>query len=108
MITATVAVSAEFGSQEQPALGGEVVLDGLVVVQVILREVGEGDRVELDAERPAQIERVRRHLHDHAPVPGRDHIGQVALDIKGLGGRSPRRQASPADTPLHGAHEPCL
>ena len=45
-------ILGEPGFEEQSALGGEVRVDGAVIVEMVLRQVGEGHRRERDARRP--------------------------------------------------------
>jgi hypothetical protein len=76
-----------------------------VVVQVILGQVGESHRAEVDPPSPAEIEGVRRYLHHRCFISGRQHLGQIPLDVQRFGsGASCREDLSP-DPALHRAHE---
>ncbi len=58
-----------FAGQEQQPLGQEVVLEGRVEVEMVARQVGERDGVEVDAGRAVESQGVRRRLHDAASSP---------------------------------------
>src|ERR1035438_8408248 len=52
------------GAGEQQLLGGEIILHGVMEIQVVAREIGEDGRVESQAVNAAQRQGVRRHFHD--------------------------------------------
>ena len=70
---------------EEQALGGEVVLHGLVVVEVVAREVGEDGDVEGDADHAALIERVAGNLGDELGGAARHAFGHQLEKIARLG-----------------------
>ena len=77
--------------KEEQALGGVVVVDVAVEVEVFAREVRErGDGV-LDLGRALEHEGVRRDLHDARLVAGGDHPAQQRLEVGRLGRREDAR-----------------
>ncbi len=76
--------------QEQRALGGEVVVERRVKVEMVARQVREDDRREGDAGRALERESMRRRLHDARQVAAVDHLAEHALQLHRLGGRELR------------------
>ena len=70
---------------EEDPLRGEVVLEVFVKVEVVLREVREDGRGEMDAVRPLQRQRVRRHFHHRVAHAGVDHLREPLLQHDGIG-----------------------
>jgi len=68
----------EFG--EEAALGQEVVLEVLVVVQVVAAQVGEGGALELDPQYPFHFQRVGRDFHDRPFAVLAAHLVQELHD----------------------------
>ena len=100
-----VAVAA-FVRQEEPALGAEVVLEVLVVVEVVAREVAEDDRVEVDAGGAVLGEGVRADLERARPVPRLRHLPEHALQVEGLRRGELDRVLDPADAVDDRAEQP--
>ena len=67
--------------REQKRLGLEVVVEGVVVVQVVLGEVRERRHGEVGVPGAAQIERVRAHLHGHHRAAGVAHPREQLLQV---------------------------
>ena len=105
MTTATGRLRENAGSMNSAALGREVRVQGAVIVQVVLRQVGEGDHRERDPVGATQVESVRRHLHHGRLVAGIDHHRQILLNVDRLGRRALGREDDSADAPLHRAQE---
>ena len=83
--------------REQHGLRLEVVLHGVVIIQVIVTQVGEDGHVEVDALDPRLHERMARHLHGDrvagaVPLLAVTHAGQEALDLGRLGCRTGARE----------------
>ena len=89
------------GAREAPVeerrLGGEVVLQIAVEVEVVLAEVREADRGELRRHEPPLRDRDRRGLHRASLVARLDHRAQRALEVGRLGRRQPGGLAPAAD-----------
>ena len=82
---------------EQARLGLEIGGERAVVVEVVVREIGEARRREPRAVDPVLRERVRRHLHRDGANALVAHAGQQRLEIGGLGGRQPDGHDAVAD-----------
>src|SRR5438270_13114106 len=82
---------------EEPALRVEVALECPVEVEVVLAEVGEGERAEANAVEPPQLGAVRGRLECTAPVAGVEHLAEGALEVDRLRCRADRRPALPTD-----------
>ena len=67
--------------REQKRLGLEVVVEGVVVVQVVLGEVRERRHGEVGVPGTAQIERVRAHLHGHHRAARVAHPREQLLQV---------------------------
>ena len=96
---------AHFVLGEQARLGREVRLHGLVVVEVVLGEVGEGRDGKACARNAVQVDGMARHLqrgHTHARV---HHIGQQRLQIAAFRRGAKRWAALVAHVHLDRAHE---
>ena len=77
-----------------------------MLVEVVLREVGEADRREPGAVHALVGERVRAHLHRDG-VDGRAvHPGQQLLELGRLGGRELERLLDPVDPGTGGPDDP--
>ena len=91
------------GRREQQGLGLEVVVEGMVVVQVVLGEVGEGSDGEVGAPGALEIKGMRAHFHSHHGAAGIAHPREQLLQI----GRFRRRMVGllhdPGDLVAHGA-----
>jgi hypothetical protein len=70
---------------EEPQLGVEIGLHRAVVVEVILREIGEGRRAGADRLHPPLVQPVGGRLHRHAVDPVGADIGQERLQRQGVG-----------------------
>ena len=67
--------------REEAPLDRGVLLDGVVVVEMVLREIRERDRREAHGVDPVQVDRVARDLHRggrHARV---SHLREQALQV---------------------------
>src|SRR4051812_4791618 len=91
---------------EQPPLGLEVVLHRGMEVQVVLVEVGEHRGGDPDRVRPPQLERVRGDLHRARDIAGVEHRAERPLQVDRLRRRARRLVLDAADDGLHGAQEP--
>ena len=65
--------------REQPRLGAQVRLDGLVIVEVVVRQIRETGDLEVDASDALLVERVARHFHHHVSHAAVAHFGEGAL-----------------------------
>ena len=90
---------------EQDALGGAVLVHGLVEVQMVLGQVGEGSHVEVDAADAVQHQGVGGDLHDHMGAACVTHTGEQGLQLEALGGGALGGDDLVADHVLHGADE---
>ncbi len=93
-------------SDEELRLGGEVLLDGAVQVEVVAAEVGEHGDIEVRAGDSTEHQRVGRNLHHHSVDAGVAPRCKPALQDRGLGGGVPTRQRAehfglPAGVPQH-------
>ena len=77
---------------EKPCLRPRIVLHRLVIVEVILRQVREYRRIELNARNAPLIECVRGDLHHDRIHPACTHFGQQLLHDNDIGGRVRRRE----------------
>ena len=82
---------------EQPALRVEVALKGPVEVEMVLAEVGEGERAEANSVEPAQLGAVRGRLERTAPIASVEHLTEGALEVDRLRRRADRRPGVAAD-----------
>jgi hypothetical protein len=71
--------------REEDLLGREVVLEVLVKVEVVAREVRENGRGEPHTVGPLQSQRVRGDLHDGVLDAGIGHLGKPLLQDDGVG-----------------------
>src|SRR5258708_12694759 len=69
----------ELRPMEEPRLDGAVVFDGLVIVEMIARQVSEQRHVNFSAVDSALVDAVRRNLHRTARRAAREQPGQVRL-----------------------------
>ena len=97
--------SPPFVGQKQRALGGEVVVEGLVKVEMVARQVREDDRLEDDTGRALERQSMRRGLHDARPVAAVDHRAEHALQLDRVGGRELRRPLDSGDAVDDGAQK---
>ena len=72
-------------AREQQRLGLEVRVEGVVVVQVVLREVGERRDGERSVPRAQKVERVRAHLHGHHVAARVAHAREQVLQVGRFG-----------------------
>ena len=72
---------------KEPRLCPRVVLHCLVIVEVILRQIREHRRVELDARNAPLIERVGGYLHHDRIHTARTHLGEQLLHNDDIGRR---------------------
>jgi len=70
---------------EEPGLGRDVGLEGLVVVQVLGGDIGEDRHVVGAAQRSSLVQGVRGRLQDGVAQAPPDHRRQQALDGQGVG-----------------------
>ena len=83
---------------EEPQLGGEIALHVAVVIEVILREVGEGRRRKVDTIHPPLVQPVRRSLHRGMADVGRHEVMQQPVQRHRIGRRvDARRGKAPLD-----------
>ena len=74
-----------FGEQlEQPPLGEPIALERAVEVEMVLRQIREHRHVEREPLGARERERVRGHLHRHAPHPAVAHVREHRLQIERL------------------------
>ena len=90
---------------EQGGLGAEVGLHGLVVVQVVLGEVGEGGHGKARAQDAAEVDGLARDLERRHTHAGFRHLREHHLEVAALGSGVQRRAHLTADVALHRAHE---
>ena len=91
---------------EQALLGREIGLHRLVVIEVVLRQVGEDRGIKLDVADAVLVQRVARCLHDRRAAIDIAHLAQQTLHIIRLG-RGPRRGNFARSYHIaHGADEP--
>ena len=101
---AVVSVDNRFiTAAEQFCLGLTVGIHGLVEVQMILRQVGEGGDIKVDTAHTLQCQGVAGHLHDHMGAAGIPHPGEEGLQIQAFGGGALRGDDFLADHVRHGA-----
>ena len=88
---------------EQPELGGEVILDGGVVIEVVAPEIGVAHRREIDAVEAALLDPVRGGLHGEIgdAVVGEPRQGRVQGDR--IGGRQRAVGGAPVRDDAHRA-----
>jgi len=84
--------------REEARLRGDVRVDRAVIVEVVLRQVGEARDRETGAVDAVLIERMRRHFHRDRLDPGVAHAYEQRLQLRRLGSRvaeafAPRRVA---------------
>jgi hypothetical protein len=96
---------ARAAAVEERGLDGDVLLEVAVEIEVVLREVREGDRGELGRHEPPLRDCDRRRFHRTGQVARLDHGTQRTLQIGRLRRRQARSLAAPADAPLHGAEQ---
>ena len=68
---------------EQAKLGGEVLLHGAVVVEMVAGDVGERRGREDQSVEPSLVEAVRRRFHRHVADPARGESGEGPLQVDG-------------------------
>ncbi len=91
--------------REQALLGLEVRLHRSVVVEMILREVGEGGGLEAQERGALLVQRVGGDLHHRRVAAGAAHRGQQPLQLTGVG-RGPRgRNRAAAVLDLYGGQQ---
>ncbi len=92
--------------REQRRLGGLVLLERGVEVQVVLGEVGEGGDVEDQPVDPAQRQRVAADLHRHRGDPPLAHDREQAVQVGSLRRGAHARQHLPRHPGLDRAEQP--
>ena len=70
---------------KEPPLGRAVVIEGLVVIQMLVRDVCDDGHIEFTAGRPLLRQAVRGHFEHTVGQAGGDHPRQVALDVRRIG-----------------------
>ena len=83
---------ARAGAFEQAALGGEVLLEGLVKIEMVAREIGEDGGGEPATPQAIQRQRVRTGFQHGVRAAGVNDLGEKALQVqrfrRGGGGRT--------------------
>ena len=74
-------------------------------VEVVLREVGEDRRGDVDAVRPPQLERVRGDLHRAGAIAAVEHLAERALEVDRLGRGADGRPLVARDHRGHGPEQ---
>ncbi|OQA30470.1 MAG: hypothetical protein BWY56_02492 [Acidobacteria bacterium ADurb.Bin340] len=90
---------------EEPGLGLEVGLQGAVVVQMVLSEVGKHPHLEAGAVHPAQAQGVAAHLHRHGRIARRGSLAEPAVEHGAFRGCANGLQGLPPGGQLHRAHQ---
>ncbi len=90
---------------EEQALGGEVVLHGLVVVEVVAREIGEDGHVEVDSGHASLVERVARDFGDEFGCAARHAFGHQLEQVARFGRGVDRRPHFAGHMIFNGADE---
>ena len=70
---------------EEQLLGADILLEGAVIVQMVVREVREARTAELQPSHAILHERVRRDLHKAVLAAAIDHLAQHSLQTQGVG-----------------------
>ncbi len=96
--------------EEELLLRLEIILHGMVVVEVLAAQVREDGDIEADAPDPLLFQRVGGDLHQAMGGAGPDHLGEHPLNVGGLGRRPgrlrPEAGAPVIDGPDDGRDEP--
>ncbi len=69
---------------EERLLGPQVLREGLMVVEVVVREVGEDAAREVQAPDAVLHDGVRRALHEAVAAPGIDHLAEQGVEPDGV------------------------
>ena len=93
---------------KQLCLGLRVGLHGLVVVQMVLRQVRKRPDGKMDARHPVLVQRVGGHLHHHMAAPGVRHLAEQLLKLIALGRRALRGDGPVSDPIAVGTDKPYL
>ena len=92
--------AARGGSVPQPSnrtlLGGEILVHGVVVVEVIAGEIGEDRDIERNAEDPLLRQRVRGNFHHGFSRALADSLRENLVEFERLGRGVRRGQIFPA------------
>ena len=91
--------------REQARLRLEVGLERVMVVQVILRQVGERRNGECGVPRAIEVERMRAHLHGHDVAARIAHAGEQLLQIGRFRRGMSRFLGLVADADAHGSDD---
>ena len=75
-----------------------------MIIEVVLREVGENADIELDAADPLLLQRVRTDFHHASLAIGTEHLRHHLLDFERLGRGALRRNDALADLVSHRAN----
>ena len=95
-------------SVEQPFLCVAVVIEGLVVVDVIPREVGEQRAVEIQSGDTLLRDGVGGDLHERVFASGVHHPSQQTVQLNRVRRRVRRRNGFVLDIIDHGGQQTCL
>ena len=93
---------------EQLRLGVAVMLHGLVEVQMILRQIGEGRHIKVNTTHPIQCDRMRGNFHNCITAAGIPHLRKQALQLEAFGGRAIGGDHQISNAVFHGADQACL
>ncbi len=94
--------------REEQALGPVVLLHRLVEIEMVLGEVGEDGRGEMDRIGAVERQRVGGDLHHARLVAGVEHLGERALEIDRLRRRAQDLMLNAPDHALHRPQQPGL
>lgn len=84
----------------------EICVEGFVVVEMILSQIGKDRDIESQPFDPALFQSVRGHLHDAGPATITHHPRHQSTDLDGFGGRAGRRNLLVAVIIDHRAQKP--
>ncbi len=96
------------GAVEEEFLGGEILLHGLVIVEVVAGEVGEDGDVEWAVRHAALVESVAGDLRDELGCAAGDAFGHELEKISGLGGGVDGGTRLTGHVVFDGADEDCF
>ena len=72
--------------QKEAGLDGEVGLHRAMVVEMVLREIGESGEGETAGPHTRLVDGMAGNLHHRGAAPGRDHVGEGGLERSGIRG----------------------
>ena len=97
---------AHLSTCEQLRLGTEVLLHGVVIVQMVLAQVGKHTGREVGSGDPVLVQGMGRHLHGHGQHSCASQAVQLALERRSLrGGAFARERADHARRPPVGLED---